>query len=101
MGYHLSGENDMSFMTVDVALGRCCFVYYMVSTVYWADWRDEATVAMILAGYVAFAIIISLTTGPWALKAHTERYSRLHPLVHVLGVLPPLVGGIVCKPFLM
>eukprot|EP00282_Hemiselmis_andersenii_P022120 CAMPEP_0172030600 /NCGR_PEP_ID=MMETSP1041-20130122/18820_1 /TAXON_ID=464988 /ORGANISM="Hemiselmis andersenii, Strain CCMP439" /LENGTH=203 /DNA_ID=CAMNT_0012686979 /DNA_START=202 /DNA_END=813 /DNA_ORIENTATION=+ len=99
MGYHLSGEKDRAYMAVDVALGRCCFAYYCVSTVYWGDWSNPSAVAMIVSGYASFGVIISLTTGPWALQAHSERYSRLHPLVHVLGIVPPFVGGLVCKPF--
>jgi hypothetical protein len=67
----------------------------------WADWADMQTAGMVLMGYAAFGVIICLTNGPWALKAHTDRYTRLHPLVHVLGIVPPMVGGLVCKPFIM
>mmetsp|Transcript_43491 Transcript_43491/g.106399 ORF Transcript_43491/g.106399 Transcript_43491/m.106399 type:complete len:195 (-) Transcript_43491:4-588(-) len=98
MVYHRSGETW--FMAVDVALGRTCCLYYIISTSYWSSWSMHDT-SLILGGYAAFGIIIGLTTGKQALVAHTDRYTRLHPLVHILGIIPPMVGGIVCKPFIM
>ena len=99
MAYHRSAESSILAMQIDMALGRVCCLYYIVATAVNGHWQGAELVLKLL-GYLAFIIIIAMTTGPYALEANSSGYNRFHPLVHVLGVIPPFVGGILCKPFL-
>mmetsp|Transcript_45490 Transcript_45490/g.91085 ORF Transcript_45490/g.91085 Transcript_45490/m.91085 type:complete len:101 (-) Transcript_45490:98-400(-) len=99
MAYHRSNETNSTFMAIDVTLGKICCMYYVISTAVHGSWTG-VDLWLKLLGYLAFAIIIYLTTGPQALVCHTARYNQLHPLVHILGIIPPTIGGIICKPFL-
>lgn len=96
MLYHRSRETE--WMWLDVALGRMCAVYYVAATATNASWAGTDLILK-LCGYFAFAVIAYLTNGPTSLENWTEDYDRLHPLVHILGVIPPAVGGILCKPY--
>ena len=100
VAYHRSGETWALAMSIDITLGRVCCLYYVIATGLHGEWQG---IDLILkaSGYAAFAIIIFLTTGPFALEANSPSYDRYHPLVHVLGVIPPAVGGILCKPFFL
>lgn len=100
MGYHRSNETNMMYMQVDIMLGRFCCLYYVISTSMHASW-ENTDLLLKLAGYAAFAVIAFLTNGPQALVSHTPRYNQLHPLVHILGIIPPTVGGLICKPFIV
>jgi hypothetical protein len=100
MAYHRSAETWSTAMYIDIVLGRICCVYYIISTSIYGGW-DGIDLVLKLAGYLSFAIIAAMTTGPYALEAKSEAYNRYHPLVHILGVIPPTVGGVLCHPFLM
>jgi hypothetical protein len=100
MAYHRSAETWSMAMYIDVVLGRICCLYYIFSTSIYGSW-DGSDLFLKLAGYLSFAIIAAMTTGPYALEAKSDAYNRYHPLVHILGVIPPTVGGILCRPFLI
>jgi len=97
MLYHRSRESE--WMWLDVALGRTCALYYVAATCTNATW-EGTDLYLKLSGYFAFAVIAYLTNGPASLDNWTEQYDRLHPLVHILGVIPPAVGGLICKPYI-
>ena len=100
MAYHRSAETWQLALHIDITLGRICCLYYVVSTSIHGEWQGNDLILKIL-GYIAFAIIAAMTTGPFALSANSIAYDRFHPLVHILGVVPPAVGGLICRPFIM
>jgi hypothetical protein len=100
MAYHRSAETWPLALKVDITLGRICCLYYVISTSIHGNWQGIDLILKV-AGYIAFAIIAAMTTGPFALTANSPEYDRFHPLVHILGVIPPAVGGLICRPFIM